>query len=648
MTTPSTDHRGQAHQRQLLLWPGVVIVVLQWLARYVIPLGLPEASAFGIFSGFLGWLAILVWWVFFSRAPRVERWGGAVLMLVGLGATLLILHPSIATAMWGMIYVFYATPILSLAFVIWAVASRKLADGPRRVAMVVTILLACGGWALLRMDGMGFGVGVELAWRWSANSEERLLAAAPLVPTPLDARPTHPGEGDRLSAAVQDAAVQDAAVQNAEIQNVEPQDADEHADSVPPVAVDPAASPEAGSSAAPAEGLGAGESGWPGFLGPRRDGVVRGVSLDLDWSTSPPVELWKRPIGPGWSSFAILGDLLYTQEQRGEDEVVACYRASSGEPVWAHRDAARFWEAIGGAGPRSTPVVDGGVVFTLGGTGILNALDAFDGSLLWSHNAALDSGVETPYWGFAGSPLVVDDLLIVAASGALLAYDVADGTRRWLGPAGGVSYSSPQLSILDGVAQILLMNAEGLVSVRPQDGELLWRHDWPGEPILQPTLTEDGDLLISSGQNGGLRRLRVKRDDGDWKVEVLWTTTGMKPYYSEIMVHGGHAYGFDGNFLVAIDLADGSRVWKGGRYGAGQVLLLADAELLLVLTEKGKLAAVAASPDGFEEVASVQALAGKAWNHPALVGDVLWTRNAEEMAAFRLEVDRLAGDGGAR
>jgi hypothetical protein len=134
----------------------------------------------------------------------------------------------------------------------------------------------------------------------------------------------------------------------------------------------------------------------------------------------------------------------------------------------------------------------------------------------------------------------------------------------------------------------------------------------------------------------GLRRLALARGEGAWSVAERWTTRGLKPYFSDYVVHDGHAYGFDGNILSCIDLADGKRRWKGGRYGSGQMLLLADQALLLVLSEDGELALAKASPDQFTELARVPAIEGKTWNHPALVGDMLLVRNGQEMAAFRL------------
>jgi outer membrane protein assembly factor BamB len=441
--------------------------------------------------------------------------------------------------------------------------------------MVATILLSCGLWTLLRTGGITGSADSDFAWRWSATPEERLLARSGEEPT------------------------------------------------APPSAL---AATELGAE-------------WPGFRGPRRDGVIRDVRIETDWSASPPVELWRRPIGPGWSSFAVRGDLLYTQEQRGEDEIVACYKATTGEPVWRHTDATRFWESNGGAGPRATPTVSGGRVYAFGATGILNVLDADDGAVVWSRHVASDADVAVPTWGFASSPLVVDDIVMVAAAGTLVAYDPAGGDPRWIGPNGGAGYSSPHLLTIDEVAQVLLLNETGVSSFAPADGTLLWEHTWPGSGIVQPSQTADGDVLITAlGASGGIgiRRIAVEDGPAGWTVEERWTSIRLKPYFNDFVVHNGHAFGYDGGILACIDLEEGKRKWKGGRYGHGQLVLLSDQDLLLVLSERGDLALVRATPDEFTEIARFSAIEGKTWNHPVLAGDVLLVRNGEEMAAFRL------------
>jgi outer membrane protein assembly factor BamB len=224
----------------------------------------------------------------------------------------------------------------------------------------------------------------------------------------------------------------------------------------------------------------------------------------------------------------------------------------------------------------------------------------------------------------------------------LAAYDLATGHPRRIGPDGTSGYSSPQLATIDGVVQVLLLNSSGVISVAPADGKLLWKTAWEGDGIVQPSVIAGSDVLMGSGSGlnaaNGIRRVAVKHESGGWSTEERWTSAGLKPYFNDFVVHKGHAFGFDGSILACIDLTDGKRKWKGGRYGHGQLIVLPDQDVLLVLSEEGELALVAATSDKFTELARFPAIEGKTWNHPVLAGDVVLARNGEEMAAFRLSL----------
>ena len=631
MTNITTD------QRSLRLWPGVIAAVLTPVIRFGLPLAFPD-TIFGLESGLVALLgslvaalAIIAWWLLFSRAPWADRLGAVAMMVIATVLVKRISHPSIDGAGMGMMLYIYAIPVMSLALVAWAVASRGLASGARRITMAAAILLACGFFALLRTDGVSSNLlGSDYRWRWTPTAEESLLARAAAEPDPVAPPP--------------------AIVESAEdVPVLAPLDVPATPATKPAPDLRPGG--EAGGTglamserdAAPKGGVSRVE--WPGFRGAARDGVVRDLRINTDWAAAPPAQIWRRAVGPGWSSFAVSGDLIYTQEQRGDDELVACYRLSTGEPVWRHRDAVRFWESNGGAGPRATPTLSNGRVFAHGATGMLNALDAATGRLLWSHNTSTDTGRKVSDWGFSSSPLVIGDVVIVAAAGTMAGYDATTGRQRWTGPSYGGSYSSPHRVTIDGVVQALLLGGPGAISVDPSTGATLWIHEWVPGPIVQPALLPDGDIVINAltatgGQ--GTRRLHVSRDAGAWKVEERWTSNGLKPYFNDFVVHKGHAYGFDGNILSSINMDDGKRNWKGGRFGNGQLLLLADQDLLLVLSEDGELVLVSATPDKFTEVARFPALNAKTWNHPVLVGDVLLVRNGEEMVAFRLSLQKAA------
>jgi len=569
-------------QKPLRVWPGVVLVVVQWIAWLVVPFFFPQYIFQAIMVTAACAVGVILWWLIFSRARWYERVGALMLIVPAVILTKRIVHVSIATGSFGFLLFVMAIPAMCLALVAAAVISRRFFSGQRPAVIAAAIVIGCGVFALLRTGGATGDFKQDFHFRWSKTPEERLLA-----------------QGD---------------------------------DTVAP--------------SAPATTVNTGE--WPGFRGPQRDSAVRGVQLKTDWSTSPPVELWRRPVGPGWSSFAVHAGRFYTQEQRGNDEIIACYDVSTGKPVWRHTDSARFYESIGGPGPRATPTLSNGRVYAVGATGIINVLDDQTGAVVWSRNAVSDTGAKIPGWGIAGSPLVVNDMVVVAASGSLVAYDLGTGKPRWFGPKGSDSYSSPQLLTINGVEQIVLMSSTGATSVALSDGKELWNHSWPSDTrVMQPAVAADGELVISVGDGmggNGTRKISVKQGQngqngsGGWTTEERWTSEDFVPNFTDFVVHKGHVFGFDWGTLACIDLNNGKKTWRAPQHGYGQIVLLPDQDLLLELSEKGELVLIKASPDQFSELARFKVLEGKTWNHPVLVGDVVLVRNDREMAAFRVPV----------
>ena len=388
---------------------------------------------------------------------------------------------------------------------------------------------------------------------------------------------------------------------------------------------------------------------WPSFRGPGRDGRLTGVKLAANWNQYPPKLLWKQPVGPGWSSFAVVGSRAFTQMQWESDkEGVVCLHAETGKVLWVHTDPDRFYEKVAGAGPRATPTFHEGKIYALGATGKLNCLDAASGAAIWSvdiTDLGKDTKAKVPDWGFASSPLVHDGVVTVFVGGpdgkSVVAYDAANGQTKWYAGEGQLSYCSPQLAKLAGGEQLLIATDAGLFALQPKGGQLLWKHSWPVENvarIVQPAIVSETDVLIGTGMDKGTRRLHVTQANGSWTSAEVWTTRKICPYYNDMVIYQDHLYGFNGEFLTCVALKDGKPQWKERGYGNGQVLLLADQGTLLVLSEQGEVALVEATPSELRELCRFQALEGKTWNHPVVANGKLFVRNGKEAACFALEV----------
>ena len=379
---------------------------------------------------------------------------------------------------------------------------------------------------------------------------------------------------------------------------------------------------------------------WTDFRGPNRDGHYTQMSIRTNWPAAGLEPVWSQPIGGGYASFVVAAGVAFTIEQRRQQEVVAAYDLATGRELWTHVWDADFRESMGGPGPRATPTWHAGRIYALGATGQLWCLEADTGEVIWGRDILRDGEATKLTWAMSGAPLVVDDLVVVQPGGAawwsVVAYNRNTGDVVWHALDDVQAYTSPMTATLAGVRQVLTVTANRAVGLDLRDGQLLWEYPWvvgPPPSMAQPVLVGD-DRVFLSGSGAGATVIELSRANGHFTVETVWSNNRMKNKFSSSVLHEGYLYGLDGAILACIDAATGELQWKGGRYGYGQLLLASGH--LVVVTERGDLVLVRATPAGHEEVASSDALTGKTWNVPALADGQLLVRNTRQMAAFDL------------
>ena len=396
-----------------------------------------------------------------------------------------------------------------------------------------------------------------------------------------------------------------------------------------------------------------GAADFPQFLGPSRNGEIEGVRLSRDFTAEPPKLLWRRPVGRGWSGFSVSGNAALTQEQHSAEERVVRYELSTGQVEWATREVAHYQNALAGEGPRATPTIHGGRVYAMGGTGLLTAIELDSGATLWKRDVIRDVASGVPVWGKSDSPLVLDGRVIVAGgkSATLVAYDAENGEEIWRVGDDGAGYASPIVATLAGVEQIVAFNGASLTGHDIQTGRVLWTQAWPRRQpnVAQPLLLPGDRLLASSGYGVGAKLFRVDKHSNDlndanatFVAELVWESLRLKSKFANFIYYDGFVYGIDDGIMVCIDLENGRRKWKAGRYGHGQLLLVRargeDDGLLIVQGEHGEIILVEPSPDELRELTRFRALDGKIWNPPTLAGRYLLVRNDAEAALFELPV----------
>lgn len=373
---------------------------------------------------------------------------------------------------------------------------------------------------------------------------------------------------------------------------------------------------------------------WPQWRGPNRDGISQEKGWLKAWPAEGPARLWTNNVGVGYSSFAVSKGRLYTMGNIQEKDYVFCLDAETGKVKWQHEYPCSSRDPNGYHGTRCTPTVDGDRVYSIGRQGQFFCLDTTDGHVVWAKDFKKDFGGEVPQWGFSSSPLIEKDWVLVEPGGrsaSVTAILKASGEVIYKAGTDLAGYSSLIAFNLGKERCYAQFAKDAIVGRRMKDGAELWRLPWKtsyGVNAATPIIQGDR-MFISSAYGFGCALLAMTPTS----VEEVWRNKNMKNHVNSCVFLDGYLYGYDDGTLKCLDWKTGEVKWSTGAYGKGAVTL-ADGKLILY-GQSGKLGLAEASPEGFKEICSFQALPGKdTWANPVLANGRIYVRSLDKMAAF--------------
>jgi outer membrane protein assembly factor BamB len=391
---------------------------------------------------------------------------------------------------------------------------------------------------------------------------------------------------------------------------------------------------EAATPAAPGE--------WPQLWGPAGDGRSPFPAGLGGAATVEAREVWRRPIGSGFSGIAVSGGRAYTGLSDGAQDHAVAVDVASGRELWRTSLGETYRGHDGSKdGPIATPSVDEGRVFMVGPHGAVVALDAATGRALWRHDLKAEYGAPPPVYGFGTSPLVAGDLLVVQAGGAkahnVVAFDKKTGRLAWSAAHGSATgYATPVHATIAGVPQLVAVSGDKVFGLRAGDGTLVWSHTLPAETERSrpPLVLPDGRILVPSWTESIM--LRVTGPGGAFTVSELWRSPRLKQSYSPTVFHDGHLYGFNGAWLVCASPDDGAVLWRQKVYSGS--LILVDGHLVILGDNSGDLRIAEATPKGYREKlkAPVFNAGAASTTGPSFAGGRLLLRNVEEIVALEI------------
>lgn len=380
-------------------------------------------------------------------------------------------------------------------------------------------------------------------------------------------------------------------------------------------------------------------SEWFQWRGANRDGISSETGLLQDWPTTGPPLVWRATgVGTGYSSFSASGGRLYTLGARDSVEYLVALDAATGKKVWEFAGGRRF-QNVRGDGPRSTPTIDGDVLYAFGGSGDLVSLDAATGKRLWAVNVVQQYGGQNPYWGYSESPLVIGDRILVNVGGrrsSIVAFDKRTGQALWQQHGDEAGYSSPMLLRTGSLSQAVFFTGARALAVDPRDGRLLWSYDRASNNtanIATPVI-RDNRVFLSSDYGTGAALLTVRTSGSLASADEVYFTRDMRNHHASSILVGDHLYGFSSSILTAMQFETGQVAWRDRSVGKGS-LAYADQRLYLY-SENGVVGLAEATPAGYREHGRFRIDSGSlpTWSHPIITNGRLIIREQDNVYAY--------------
>jgi len=368
---------------------------------------------------------------------------------------------------------------------------------------------------------------------------------------------------------------------------------------------------------------------WPNFRGPNHNGISNETGWSATWPEKGPKILWQKSIGTGFCSIAVSNGRAYTMGNIKDNDILYCFEADTGREVWKKSYPCPLFKKDHEGGPAATPTVNGDSVYTFSKNGDAIRFKTETGQIVWHKNLTKELRIEQPTWYFAGSPFVIDNLIILNAGTAGIALNKADGSVVWTNGNGPCGYATAVSFTMDNKKCVAIFGSRDIFGLVAATGEQVCQFPWKTSYDINaanPIISGD-TIFISSGYNKGCALLKI----GQGKLTEIWRNKNMCNHVSSCVLWEGHIYGFngqqgDGGKLTCLNYKTGEVKWSQRGMGTGS-LMLADGKLIM-LSNRGKLVTAPASPEGFKELSSAQILTGKCWTVPVLANGRIYARNA--------------------